>query len=115
MATKSKFLSLLTLATLTLQSQAVLAIDFNPNTEHLLPFYREGSTLTLACGGSSGLGGTAAPDNIPEPLRTIFSAAAEEHEADAVMIAVIYATENALYLQDRHCLLYTSPSPRDRG
>ncbi len=102
MTVGSRLISLLIFVSLTLQSQAVFAVDFNPNTEHLLPFYRENSTLTLACGGGSSLGGTTAPDNIPEPLRTIFSAAAAEHEADAVMIAVIYATENALYQQDRH-------------
>ncbi len=37
----------------TLPSQIALAIDFNPNTEHLLPFYREGSQLTISSTCSS--------------------------------------------------------------
>lgn len=45
---------------------------------------------------------SALPGHIPEPLRTIFAAAAQEHGTDPVMVAVIYATENALYHNNRH-------------
>ena len=53
-------------------------------------------------GGGPASAGGSAPANIPEPLRTIFTTAAQTHNADPTIVAVIYAIENALYQNDQH-------------
>ena len=95
----------------------------NENDDEIDPYDRSRDTDSSGMGsGSSGAGiGHTGGQSIYKTLEDLLNRALGEKESlkfsEEIMVEAkntIYKMEETMTEQDMHCLLYTSPSPRDR-